>query len=184
MRRSIDATTTIRSPLEQACQVLIEDPGTVLSGACSREARRQRRFPVMLAVAVGGGSALQQEVVIEVAAGHRSDDGFTLPLRWRPSGHERLVPSFDGELVLSGDPLRPQLTLRGTYDVPLGMLGRFGDGLAGRRLARRSLHDHLEQVAQRLDHEVDRRSASVSRRPTAYAIAVHEGADRSEHFIG
>lgn len=184
MQRSIEATTEVRAALERARPVLIEDPGTVLAGGCSREQRRTRAFVATLSVAIGAGASLQQDVVVEVGRPHASDDGLTLPMRWHATGHERLAPSFDGELILSGDALHTLLALRGSYVVPLGPLGRFGDGLAGRRVARRSLAGYLEQVARRLDAEVDRRIESAGWHPAPYAVTVDERDCRSEHFIG
>jgi len=184
MKRSIEATTKVRAPLDQACAVLADDAATVLAGACSVEERRARRYLVTLAVDIGAGACLQQEVALEADLPHRAGDQCVLPIRWHATGHEPLVPSFDGELTVSGDTLHTQLAVRGTYTVPLGPLGRFGEGLAGRRVARRSLMSYLEQLARRLDGEVDRRNESVGWRPAPYAVALHEHGDRAEHFIG
>lgn len=184
MKRSIEATTKVRAPLDQACAVLADDAATVLAGACSAEERRARRYLVTLAVDLGAGACLQQEVALEADRPHRAGVQDVLPIRWHATGHERLVPSFEGELVVSGDSLHTELALRGTYAVPLGPLGRFGEGLAGRRAARRSLTSYLEQLARRLDAEVDRRNESVGWRPAPYAVSLCEHDARSEHFIG
>jgi peroxiredoxin len=62
---------------------------------------------------------------------------------------------FDGELVATeATGHRTKLLLTGTYDVPLGILGRFGDGLMGHRIARRSVADFLRDVAHNLDRAV------------------------------
>ena len=70
-------------------------------------------------------------------------------------GHERWLPEFDGELevtVASGE--GATLRLHGFYTVPMGHIGRFGDGVIGHRLARRALTRFLDDVAARLDREV------------------------------
>ncbi|HEX6421348.1 MAG TPA: hypothetical protein VFZ77_22795, partial [Acidimicrobiales bacterium] len=60
------------------------------------------------------------------------------------------------------------------YTVPLGPVGRFGDGLVGRRIARQSFESFLEDTAARLDAEVHRRSATVTWRARPYAVDVRE----------
>lgn len=184
MKRSIEATTKVRAPLEQARAVLADDAATVLAGPCSVEDRRARQYLVTLAVDIGAGAHLQQDVTLEAGRPQRAGDGFAVPVRWHATSHERLVPAFDGELLVSGDGLHTEVALRGSYTVPLGPLGRFGDGLAGRRAARRSLTSYLEQLARRLDAEVDRRNESVGWRPAPYAVSLCEHDARSEHFIG
>lgn len=184
MQRSIETTTEVRAPLERARAVLVEEPGTVLAGACSPEQRRSRTFLATLSIGIGGGASLQQEVAVVAGRPYTSDGRLALPIRWHATGHERLAPSFDGELILSGDAVHTRVTLRGTYAVPLGPLGRFGDGVAGRRIARRSIAGYLEALARRLDVEVDRRVESVRRHPAPYAVALQEDDCRSEHFIG
>jgi len=184
MQRSIEATTQVRALLEHARAALVEDPGTVLAGACSPEQRRSRTFLATLSVGIGGGASLQQQVAIEAGRARAADGSVALPIRWHATGHGRLAPSFEGELVLAGGALGTDVTLRGSYAVPLGPIGRFGDGLAGRRVARRSIAGYLEALARRLDSEVDRRVDSVRWHPAPYAVALQEDDCRSEHFIG
>ena len=179
MRRSIEATTQIRASIERAREILINEPGSVLSGGPSTpDERSERRFLAVLSVGAGAGASLQQEVVVETQPGQGSDMGLALPIRWHATGRERLFPRFDGELVLEGDAFGSQLTLRGSYTVPLGPLGGFGDGLAGRRLARHSVSDFLRAVARRLDAEVDRRQESVPWHLAPYSVALREPSHR------
>lgn len=105
-----------------------------------------------------------------------------MPVHWRAAGRDRLFPTFEGELEASRDDPGSCLRLRGIYTVPLRPLGRFGDGIAGRRLARQSLSAFLEQAARRLDGEVDRRLDVVSAHPASYPVALREVA--SENHIG
>jgi GAF domain-containing protein len=68
------------------------------------------------------------------------------------------------------------LTVRGTYTVPLGPVGRFGDGVIGRRLARQSLAAFVEGLARRLDGAANRQAAELSWQPAPYTVTVRESA--------
>jgi hypothetical protein len=106
-----------------------------------------------------------------------------VPLHWQAWGRERLFPVFDGELRAA--PVGPAATtvvVSGTYSVPLGPVGRFGDGLIGRRLARQSLTAFLEDAARRIDAEVHRRLHSVAWRPAPYPVSLRE--DDAERTVG
>lgn len=182
MKRDIEASTNIRAPIERAHDVLIADPGCVVAERCSPEERQERRFHTTLRVEIGAGGGLHQEVVIELGPIRSTDDTVAVSLRWHAAGRDRLFPTFEGELEASRDSPGSCLELHGTYTVPLGPLGRFGDGIAGRRLARRSLSALLEQAARRLDAEVDRRMDSVAWHPAPYPVTLREVG--SENYIG
>lgn len=182
MKRDIEASTTVRAPVERARDILLRDPGCVLAERCTAEDRQAHRFHSTLGIDVGGGGGLHHEVVVETGLAELADSHLALPLRWHAATHERLLPTFDGALVLRGQGCRTAVVLRGTYTVPLGVLGRFGDGLAGRRAAHQSLTSFLEQVARRLDAEANRRQESEGWHPAPYTIDLRELG--SENYIG
>jgi hypothetical protein len=68
------------------------------------------------------------------------------------------------------------LSVAGVYTVPLGPVGRFGDGLIGRRLARQSLTAFLEDAAGRIEADIHRRTTSETWRPSPYRVALREAA--------
>lgn len=183
VEREIEASTTVRSPLAWARRVLADDPGSVLTDECSDEDRAARRFRSTLALDTAGAAAsVRQDVIIDVGLPSSADGDdpteseahpLVVPVSWRAAGFERLFPTFDGALVLEDADGVPTLTVRGHYVVPLGPMGRFGDGLLGRRIARRSLASFLESVAQRLDAAVDR-AMSAPPGDSRYPIALHE----------
>jgi hypothetical protein len=82
-----------------------------------------------------------------------------VPLSWRAAAFERLAPIFEGELELRPDGRGSSLELRGYYVVPLGAAGRFGDGLIGRRVARRTAAGVLEAIAESIMDGVGRPGA-------------------------
>lgn len=178
MEREIEATTAVRSPLQWARRVLADDPASVLTDECTDDDRATRRFRSTLALDTAGAAAsVRQDVIIDVglpiSANGDERAGLVMPISWRAAGFERLFPTFDGELVLEAGGDTPTLSVRGRYEVPLGPMGRFGDGLVGRRIARRSLASFLESAAQRLDAAVDR-AMSAPPGDTRYPIALHE----------
>jgi hypothetical protein len=75
------------------------------------------------------------------------------------------------------------LRLRGTYTVPLGALGRITDRVVGRRLAHRSMHALIEQLARHLDAEIELRSAALEFRLEPDLDSLSEQ-PRSEIYIG
>src|SRR5262245_16234719 len=82
----------------------------------------------------------------------------TIPVTWRAAGFERLFPTFEGVVELRPAGSESELHLHGNYAVPLGSMGRFGDGVVGRRIARRTAALFLEAAATRID-------AAVAKRP-------------------
>ena len=193
MEREIEATTSVRSPLAKAYDVFRDDPGAVFAPETANpEERRSRRFVVGLAAPVGSGTAIDHDVELHVGTVTIDDSEVRVPIDWVPTGHQRVLPEFHGVLVLRTEGRgRTGLELRGSYAVPLGPVGRFGDAVVGRRIARTSVAALLERLAQNLDHEVDRSAAVVNLGPTPYNVDLREtepeatsNGSRPEHFIG
>lgn len=181
VKRDIEASTTLAVAYGQVSRVMAENPGDVVADRVSPEDRRARRFLTELGVDLGAGGAVRQAVEVEIGTPQVSPEATTVPLGWQADGRARLFPVFDGCLraVPAHDSVPAHdaattLTVAGTYVVPLGSVGRFGDGLIGRRLARQSLTAFLEDAAARIDAKVHRRLASVAWRPAPYPVALRE----------
>lgn len=183
MQRVIEATTTIGAVLPRVSEILVDEPATVLGDGGAIEGRRSRSFLVDVAVELGAGVSLHQTVELRLGAPRPVDGGVALPVAWHASEHERLFPIFDGELEALEDRAGTLLRLRGTYTVPLGAVGRFGDGIAGRRIARQSLTALTEQIAHRVDREVGRRLEAAPG-PVARAPVTVQEDSRSEIYLG
>ena len=79
------------------------------------------------------------------------DDGVLgLPVWWEDAEHPALFPTFDGGLELRGDASATELRLVGSYQPPLGSVGRFADSVVGHRLVLASLDAFLTAVTSRL----------------------------------
>lgn len=175
MERGIRASTTVEVDYQRVRDVMADDPGGVVSDDVTPEDRRAGCFRSELGVDLGAGGAVHRAVDVEIGTVHQTDDATILPLHWQARGRERLFPVFDGRMTATPDGAgATRLVVAGTYVVPLGPVGRFGDGLIGRRIARQSLTAFLEDAARRIDTEVHRRSASVSGHPAPYPVSLHE----------
>lgn len=180
MKRGIEATTSLGVPFEQVSRVLTDAPGAVVLD----EGVEQPWGPGEsghLRSALGvelGATAFRQAVDVEIGAVQVTDADVVLPLRWRASGRDRLFPVFDGRLEATPDAggSGTVLSVVGVYTVPLGPVGRFGDGLIGRRLARQSLSAFLEDAAGRIETDIHRRTTSEAWRPSPYRVALREDA--------
>ena len=175
---------TVRAAPAAAGKVLVDDPASVLGAVPPGADRRARRFPAELEVAMGAGASLRQEVVVDVGAVSvvdADDGGILLPLSWRAAGRQSLFPAFRGDLEVVAGEDGSVLRLRGAYTVPLGTLGRFGDGVVGRRVARRSLEAFLHEAGRRLDEAVAGRAEQAGR---AKAAAPGQGPLSPDAYVG
>lgn len=177
MERDIEAATCISVPLAAACEQLRTDPGTVL--------------PSSIVTPVAAGTAVEQTVVVETGELQVEASAAGLPVSWTPEAHEKLLPSFRGRLVLVAESLSStRLSIHGTYTVPLGAVGRFGDSLVGRRIARASITELVERVARALQggyraaDQLDRAPAPPNGVDLREHGPVGTTATPSEHFIG
>ncbi len=176
MDRTITATQSVHAAQERCQTVLLDDPGTLLGDAPTAEDRRFRRFRTALLVDIGSGGSIRQEVEVHVDAPRpdAQDDTVVLPLRVHATGRATLFPSFTGELTACAARQGSQLTLRGNYTVPLGVIGRYGDKLVGHRAAQRSLTSFLSQIATRLETEVVHRIDTSLYHPAAKPESLHD----------
>lgn len=178
MERAIEVCTEVRVPLVQARRVLV-DRSALLGGATQSFGDR---WGIDLEVDLGAGASVRQRVVLELGTPASDDDEVVVPVFWEATGRARLFPQFTGELVATSSGEATRLGLRGAYRVPLGPVGRFGDGIAGRHLARGSLVGLVQWFAARLDAALAP-AAATGVREASYAVAVSEGT-RSELYIG
>jgi hypothetical protein len=183
MHRPIEATASSRVAFGRAHNLLLDDPGAVFDDAHPIEENRERRFRTELSVGIGSGTSVHQMVDVQLGVPRSVTGGLVLPVRWEATGRELLLPAFAGELEVLAGPPGVRLRLHGTYTVPLGAVGKFGDGVIGHRLARRSLADLLERLTRRLASEVRRRSGSTGRPPELRPVGLVEH-DRSEIYVG
>lgn len=78
--------------------------------------------------------------------GRRHDE---ISVRW--SSGSRLLPNFRGTICFRIDATRTRVLVEGSYDAPLGVLGRCFDNVIGKRIARASLQDLADRLATFLE---------------------------------
>jgi hypothetical protein len=182
MRRRIETSTPLGVVFARAREVLLDDPGAVFSDALTVNEQHRPRLPIDLSVDLGAGASVHQQVMLHFGIAEATDTGVVVPVAWRATGRERLFPTFSGQLEAFEAHTGTQLRLSGIYTLPLGAIGRVGDGVVGRRLARHSLEELLGRLARRIEAEAARRLDSARRR-SAPRPASPEW-ERSEMYIG
>jgi len=99
---------------------------------------------------------------VEVTLGQPVVTGqwLVIPIAWRATGPSQLFPVLDGKLTV--EPLgthSSKLWLGGSYQPPLGALGREMDGAVMHNVAEATIRDFVEGVAARLSELASNRPA-------------------------
>jgi len=95
--------------------------------------------------------SLSKAVSLHVGEARARGEGFVMPLRWSATGPTELFPVLDADLEIS--PLgtdESQLRLSGSYEPPLGSLGRRLDRLLLHQLAEATVRAFLNQLVAAL----------------------------------
>jgi hypothetical protein len=101
-----------------------------------------------LTARVGPTPAVARKVRLDIGLAEIHTGGLVYPVRWTVSGAAMLFPELDAELWLSkAGSQMTRLTLKGTYQPPLGPLGRLADRALLGRVAEATVADWVERVA-------------------------------------
>lgn len=108
---------------------------------------------------VGPGGRVAKEVVVALGSPHMSRSGMVLPVSWRATGAPALFPRLEGELGIEATgPGRAAIHLRASYRVPLGSMGELVDRLLLSRLARSTVADWVDRIAEWVTQEASMRT--------------------------
>ena len=89
-----------------------------------------------------------KEVDLVIGPSELRTAGVVFPVRWTASGAEALFPKLEANLILTHlGPEMTSLSLEGTYQPPLGPLGRAVDRVALRKFAEATVKDWVDRVA-------------------------------------
>ena len=79
----------------------------------------------------------------------RKPEQTTVPFAWEATGTPGLFPKLDADLIVAAvGPELCQVAVRGTYDPPLGNLGRALDRALLHRVAEASVNGFVDRVAE------------------------------------
>jgi hypothetical protein len=146
-RRTVGLTRHVRVPLRRVVAILEATPERVVGHEF--EVPPTSQSETELAVDVAG---IHVSRPVRVGFGKMLDDDgvLALPIWWEAADHSGWYPTFDGGLEVRGSYAGTELRLVGSYEPPLGPLGRFADNLLGHRLVLASLEGFLTAASDRL----------------------------------
>ena len=101
-----------------------------------------------------GVDGLAKEVRWEIGDPEVQQRGLVYPIRWIATGASSLFPTMTADLVLShAGPTGTRLSFEGTYEPPMGPLGKAIDRIALRRLAQSTVQDWVDRLARALQSQ-------------------------------
>ena len=96
-----------------------------------------------------GPHGYAKTVRLEIGIGEIRRSGIVYPVNWTATGASALFPRLSADLVLSHvGKQRTRLALEGTYDPPLGPVGRTIDRIALKNVAEATVQDWVDRVAK------------------------------------
>ena len=136
--RTVTLTAFVGRPLEDVARLLSADAPTVISG--SRNGG-DGPLAVKLEVPLGTEAAVSRAAGVTLGPPEWDADEFRLPVAVCSLERPQWFPTFHGALEASGAGASDtRLRLTGTYELPLGALGRASGRAGADKLARASLY--------------------------------------------
>ncbi len=97
------------------------------------------------------GDGLAKEVRLEIGPHEVQRKGLVYPITWVATGASSLFPTMTADLVLShAGSIGTRISFEGTYEPPMGPLGKAIDRVALRRFAESTVQDWVDRLAQAL----------------------------------
>lgn len=98
------------------------------------------------------GMSVRKRVEVVLGEPVNVGDWVRIPLSWTPTFPASLFPTLDGKLELFPlDPSSTRLTVSGTYTPPFDALGQNLDDMVMHSVAKATLQDLAEAVAEGID---------------------------------
>lgn len=106
-----------------------------------------RRAEDLLARVRPGGHRVAKTVRLDVGEPFRRAGETAIPLRWEATGTPGLFPKMEAELVVAEVGTRlTKVTLQGSYEPPLGSLGRTLDRAVLHRVAEATVKHFVDRI--------------------------------------
>ncbi|MFP4636494.1 MAG: hypothetical protein ACLFRD_11585 [Nitriliruptoraceae bacterium] len=158
MERPLHVYAYVEARFDLVTRLLADDAVGVLQAATDDAVQQAGVLSRTLSVNLGGFE-VTHEATIEVGAFQpREVTRGVVPLRWQAASGRLLFPQLAADLEVSAvtfDPPLTQLTLDGSYEPPLGLLGAGADRLLLHRLAEATVHRFVHEVADQLRRQVE-----------------------------
>lgn len=103
---------------------------------------------------VGPSERMAREVKLEIGIAEIHAFGLVFPVEWTAADAALLFPDLTADLILASRGLdETELTLKGTYQPPLGTLGKLADRTILHRVAEATVKDWMDRLAAALSVE-------------------------------
>jgi hypothetical protein len=98
---------------------------------------------------VGPVEGLAKSVSLEIGIAEIHRSGLVYPIRWTATGAAGLFPELNADLALTqmGSSMT-SLSLDGTYEPPMGVVGRVADRIVLGRVAEATVRNWLDRLAE------------------------------------
>ena len=137
----------VNHPYAQVRDALTKDPVTLFRAATRAAASRAQSVAAELRVELGG-VGVEADITISVENIEEKSSATRMQLEWESATMPNLFPLMKAEIAIY--PLtatETQLDFQGTYEPPLGALGKAMNALVGHRIAEASVHRFVTDVA-------------------------------------
>ena len=148
---------TIAWPIEECREVLLEAPDEWLPNIVDSSNGQAERLLARVGFSVLAVD-VRKRAVVELGKPLLLRDWLHIPISWEAQPVSELFPRFEGELQLV--PIsthETKLALAGTYDPPLGDVGRAVDHLVLHTAAEATVKDFVERLGKRLEEQLKQR---------------------------
>jgi hypothetical protein len=130
---------------------VLADPRGLFEATAGSAYRYGERLSLRLTPS-GAHPLVGKSIAVDLAEAYEREDQLVVPMHWWAPGATRLFPHLDGDLEFAPlGAMSTQITLMGSYDPPLGFVGRRADVLLLHRVAEASIRSFLTRVARNLE---------------------------------
>jgi hypothetical protein len=145
---------------DQIRALVLADPRGLIAAPAGSAYRYGERLSVRL-TPMRAHPHVGRSIAIDLAQPYEREDQLVVPMHWWAAGATRLFPHLDGDLEFAPlGSMSTQITLMGSYDPPLGFVGRRADVMLLHRVAEASIRSFLTRLARTLERPA--RTAAVA----------------------
>jgi hypothetical protein len=130
---------------------VLADPRALIAPSAGSAYRYGERLSLRL-TPIRNHPTLGKRIAVDLAEPYEREDQLVVPMHWWAPGASRFYPHLDGDLEFAPlGSMSTQITLMGSYDPPLGFVGRRADVMLLHRIAEASIRSFLTRVARNLE---------------------------------